>query len=490
MVTLGRYGWLAAALAFAAFSVGNTTFQLAGWLAPVLMLRFLRTTTPLAGLALGAAAFVLAHNIGWRGAIIFEGPTYHLVAGGVGLIFFVPFVIDRILSPRIAGFASTLVFPSAVVATEYLWAQAGLGSWGASAYTQWGQSALLQSLSLGGLWMLAFVIAWTASAANLLWARGWKDRPARFATAAAVGLAAVMLCFGGLRLALDDARQPTVRIAGVVVENLDVFQATWGPLARGQQLTPAMAEQARPDTRVLFRTLLDETRRQAQAGADIVVWSEANALVLQDDETILLNWAAGVARQEQVYLFASLAVITPGEPLAQNKVVAIRPDGRIESAYLKSHPTPVETSRRGDGRMPIMDTPHGRIAWAICYDFDFTSFTRQAGRGGADIMLNPSWDSRGMDPMHSHMAAMRAVENGAAMVRITNNGLSLAVDALGRPLGVMQAGGAAVRSLVVDVPTRGVRTAYAFAGDWLAGMSLLLLLALTILALGGRRGRS
>lgn len=485
---MSRFVWLALALGCAAFSVGNTSVPIAAWLAPVFMLRFVRQSSPAAGLALGAVAFAAAHDLAWRGAIPFEGLAYHLVVAGVALVFFLPVVADRLLAPRLNGFASTLVFPSALVATEFAWSSAGLGSWGAAAYSQWGASALLQLLSVTGVWGPAFLIGWTASTANFVWERGWADAGARRAGVAVAAAATLVLAAGGLRLALDPPKGPTVRVAGIVAENLDVFRDTWGPLSRGRPLTPEAADEARPMTRELQHRLLARTRQEARAGAKIVVWSEANALVLKDQEKAFVEAGRRLAAEERIYLFMAMATITPGERLAQNKVVAIDPTGAVRSSYLKSRPTPAEASVRGEGRVQVMDTPYGRLAWAICYDFDYVGLIRQAGRAGADILLNPSWDSRGMDPMHTHMSAYRAVENGAALIRATNDGLSMAVDSQGRVLAAMDDYGSEepVKAMVVDLPVRGATTPYARFGDWMAWACVALLAGLAAFGVRGR----
>lgn len=481
--------WLLLATGFAACAIGNFAFPLGAWLAPLFMMRFVRTSSPLSGQVLGALGYVFAHNIAWRDAIIFEGLTYHLVASGLGLLFFIPFLVDRTFATRLRGFASTLVFPTALVVTEFVWSQSGLGSWGASAYSQWGELELLQATSIGGLWIVAFLVGWTAATANLVWSEGLDELKVRTVSVSVSALVIATLTWGGLRLAYERPQDSTVRIAGIVVDNLDVFFDTWGPVARGRELTTEMAESARPGTHALFERLLEETRVQARAGARIVVWSEANALVLANDEQQLLAKATDVARSERIYLFVSLATLTPGRPLAENKMIAIDPRGHLQPAYLKSNPTPFETSIRGDGAVPLIDTPYGRIAWAICYDFDFPGLIRQAGRKGADIMLNPSWDSPGMDPLHTHMATVRAIENGAAMVRVTNDGLSMAVDAHGRVLAAMPRGAGPVRTMVADVPTRGVRTFYAKLGDWAAWSSMIALLVLIAMSASAHRIR-
>lgn len=485
---MSRFVWLAIAAGCAAFSVGNFTAPVLAWLGPIFMLRFMRQSSPWQGAAAGLAAFIVAQDIAWRGAIIFQGATYHAVVAGVAAVFFVPYVVDRLLAPRLKGFAATLVFPSALAVTEFAWSSVGLGTWGVAAYAQT-DLQLLQVLSVAGLWGVAFLIGWVAAVVNLIWETGGQGVTARRAVLLLAGAAGTVIALGALRLTLDAPSAPTVRIAGISAENLDVFKAVWGPVSAAGGLSPEGADRARPLTHALQRTLLERSRQEARAGAKLVLWSEANALVLKDDEARFVAEAGRLAAAERIYLFMAMATITPGQPLAENKVVAIDPTGAVRSTYLKSRPTPVERSVRGEGRMPVMDTPYGRIAWAICYDFDYHELIRQAGRAGADILLDPSWDSRGMAPMHSNMAAMRAIENGAALFRMVNDGRSLAVDHQGRVLAAMDdfRSSDPVSVMIAEMPTRGARTLYARCGDWLPWAALFTLGGLGVVAFRARK---
>ncbi|MBL7599223.1 nitrilase, partial [Escherichia coli] len=86
--------------------------------------------------------------------------------------------------------------------------------------------------------------------------------------------------------------------------------------------------------------------REARAGARLIVWSEANALVLADEQPAFLAAARALAAGERIHLFLGMAVITPGRSLAENKLVVIDPAGRVRASYRKSHPTPSEASIR------------------------------------------------------------------------------------------------------------------------------------------------
>lgn len=479
-----RFGLLLLSLACAIFTAGNALIPVAAWVAPLFMLRFVRQSPASTGIVIGAAAYAIAHILAWNGVLPFHGPTLYAVAGAAGLLFFVPVAIDRLLASRLDGVAATLVFPTAWVVVEHLFMQAGFGSWGAVAYSQYGQLPLLQLLSVTGLSGITFLTGWFASSANAAWAGDWRA-PARRPLLACLVVIAVVLAAGGLRLAFGVPDAPTVRIAGITVDNMDVFKNSWGPLSYGKPLTESAAEQARPQAQELQNKLLARSRAEARAGAKIVVWTEGNALVFKQDEAAFVLAGQALARSEGIYLFMAMATMTPGAALAENKVVLVDPEGRVDGSYLKSHPTPGEASIAGDGRMRLLQTPYGRLAWAICYDFDYPALIQQAGRAGADILIDPSWENAGMNPLHSQMASYRAIENGAALFRPVNGGLGLAVDHHGRVLAAKddRSGKDPVKTLIADVPTKGVRTVYSRTGNLvpLASAGLLLLLGVGVL---------
>jgi apolipoprotein N-acyltransferase len=465
------------------FTNGNYIVPAAAWVAPLLMLRFVRGSRPAVGLPLGALGLVAAYLVAWKGILPFSGLFYVIIVTAVGLIFFTPYLLDRLVGSRIPGLLSTLVFPAAWSAAEYLFARfGGYGSWGAVAYSQYPNLPLLQVVSVTGMWGVTFLIGWFAAAGNWV----WENRADLKAAVRGAGLLAavltLVLAWGGARLALFAPKAETVRVAGIVIDNMDAFRGLWGPLQRGRTLGPTEVEEARSRTHRLNAALLAQSRHEARQGARIVVWSEGNALVLKDEEEDLIRQGGQLAAEEGIYLFLSMATITPGRPLVENKVVAIGPDGRqLAAPYLKSHPTPTERSIPGDGQMRVADSALGRLAWAICYDYDFPHLIRQGGQRGAAIMLNPSWDSANITPFHTQMSALRAIENGAALFRPANGGLSAAFDHQGRTLAAIDHYKTVgpVQVLIAYLPTEGAGTFYARYGDWLPLASLLLLVLLS-----------
>jgi apolipoprotein N-acyltransferase len=141
---------------------------------------------------------------------------------------------------------------------------------------------------------------------------------------------------------------------------------------------------------------------------------------------------------------------------------------------------------RGDGIVPPLETAYGRLATLICYDADHADLVARAA-GGADLLLLPSNDWRAIDPLHTRMAVFRAVETGVSLVRVTLNGLSIAVD----PRGEVRASSDAFESpgaaMSAVVPATRVPTVYARVGDLFGWLSVAGALGLAVTALRGRR---
>ena len=142
---------------------------------------------------------------------------------------------------------------------------------------------------------------------------------------------------------------------------------------------------------------------------------------------------------------------------------------------------------RGDGKVSTVQTPYGRLSSVICYDMSFLDTIRQAGQAGADVMLVPGYDWRGIDPYNTQIATFRAIENGFSLVRQASNGLAMAVDYEGHVLAASDYYTTDPQVMVAYVPMQGVRTIYATIGDLFAWLSVAGLVVLIGVALVRRR---
>jgi apolipoprotein N-acyltransferase len=465
-----------------ALSTSNHAVAIAAWLAPILMVRFLRTQPTGRGLLAGVAVNAVAFSWAWQA----QWPVPPLLLAGLATVFFLPYLADRLLAERLDPLLGTLVLPFGLVVIEHALVHlpmlegTPIGSWAAVVHSQHGQLPLLQLLAVTGSAGIAFLIAWTATVTNLVWQQGLRADTVRRIAAGLVVALLTTLTLGGARLAFAAPPTSTVRVAGIAIDNDEILVRTWSPVRQGTPLTDDDRQQLAGEIAGLHDRLFDLSEREVAAGADIVAWAEDNALVFREDARALIDRGRTFAARHDIALFMGMVVLEAGQP-ADNQVVGITPDGEVAFTYLKSVPAPGEGSRPGDGQVAWMDTPWGRIGVAICFDYDFPALIRQAGRAGIDIMINLADDTPAIDPLHPNMAIPRAIENGFAMIRPTQGARSIAVDGYGRTLAVQEATHPA-RHFAVDLPTTKVPTIYPHLGDLLAYLAMAGLVLVTVRA--------
>ena len=217
------YLWLAIGAVLLLFSNGRWIIPSATWLAAIFILRFVRTQRLVRGLALGLLTTIVITVVAWRGMIPVSGALQLLITAGIGATVFLPYLTDRLISPRLGGFASTLIFPLAWMLGECITSvMSPYSTWGAVAQTQVGDLALVQIVSAGGVWGLLFVMAWLASVANWAWERKFAWSRIRRGIGIYAGILVVVLLAGGARLAIFPPASPTVREVDVVSSSQDV----------------------------------------------------------------------------------------------------------------------------------------------------------------------------------------------------------------------------------------------------------------------------
>ncbi|MEM5787103.1 MAG: hypothetical protein AAGU11_07270 [Syntrophobacteraceae bacterium] len=115
------YVWLVLGTALMYFSNWNWAVPIAAWLFSVFLLRFTRTRNKKTGLIILCSASMIAGVASmWRLLSVDVIPPSLRIASGLaaGLIFFLPFLVDRLLVSNLPGWVATLVFPCAWVAME------------------------------------------------------------------------------------------------------------------------------------------------------------------------------------------------------------------------------------------------------------------------------------------------------------------------------------------------------------------------------------
>jgi apolipoprotein N-acyltransferase len=461
--------------------VTRVTIPPATWLALTFLLHASRSMRAAPGMLGLWLALYVALVVGKRGILLMSGPAYFTIVALQATTVALPFALDRLVAFRLGGFGPTLTFPMAWVAAEFLQSRlTSAATWGSIAYTQYGYLPLMQVAAFVGIWGLTFVVAWFASTFDMAWSHGFEWSVVRTPVLIYAAVVGAIVLGGTVRLALAPTDRPSMR-AATLNRPVDLFvPGEMTRIAEGRVSSDERTRIADKLTR-LHDWFLEGSRREARAGARLIVWPEQNLLIFKEDEPAFLERAQRLAVDEHVYLAMGMGTVHSGAALPfENKLVLIDPSGRTLMSYLKSHAVPgweAGIMKLGDGRVPVIQTPEGRIAGAICFDDAFPEFIRQAGQGFADLLVVPVNEWKEIKEIHFQMAAFRAIENGVSLVRAAALGLSSAFDPWGRVLGLADYFAAGDRTMTAQVPIGGVRTLYARTGDlfaWLcvAGLAL------------------
>jgi len=492
------------------------------WVCPICLLAFFRLVPVRRKAVRAFPVLVLAHYLASLGVAPFPAPVLVLLCIYQSLVQLALYGADAWVVRRVGGLAGTLFFPSMAVGLEFLNTVYGGGIWWSVANSQYEFSWLAQLASVTGIWGISFVLYWTASVVVWVMGRGWNGKlgavPGIYA-----GVLALVLGFGWYRYSGVDGGGRSVNVAGVTVSLVGLYETFYSDYSggrvvvnpRGSVTDPAMrlvgqAEAGYVETAdtVRFRRAVATIRAvndrlfalsqlAVDRGARIVCWSEGNGIGWVTEEGGLIERGRRFAVQNNVYLLMALCLvhpgkITPGGKFLENEAVLIGPDGKVMTVFHKNNPVPmVEASRRGDGIIPVVQTPYGKLAVSICYDADQVGQMRQLARKKADFLLLPSGDWYAISPFHTYMAVYRGIENGCSVFREVSNGLSIASDYRGKVIGSRDWFGGGRTLWLADMPVGHVRTVYSRIGDVLpyGCLSYVLLTAVVLVFVRSRRRR-
>jgi apolipoprotein N-acyltransferase len=456
------------------------------WVSPIFMIRFMRSQKVWIGFLLVFLTSFVVFAVSLREMLPMDMPEYLITMFIAALTAAaLPYLADRLLVPKISGFAATLVFPLAIVIMDYIGALTNpLGSLGSVAYFQYGNLYLMQLVSITGIWGITFLVNWLGPVFNYVWERTFTWAEIRRGVAIFVSIMVAVLVFGGARLALAQEPSGTVRMHGITAVDMvqelpNVHEAEKNDWQTYRQLAADLRE-----------PYFEQTLQEAQGGAQLVHWPEMAVWVPADDEAEFLNRAREIARQEGIYLSMPIGKVYQDDTPWENKLLIIDPAGEIVLEHDKYGNAVAEGSKPGDGVLRTIETPFGTVSGIICNDTNHQEVVAQAGRNGTNILLSPSLEYRGIDPIHAHMASYRAIENGLTLVRQADNGLSIVTDPYGRVVASVGHFTASERVMVAQVPIYNVKTLYSYTPDYFAWLAILVFVILTIVAIvQGRKSK-
>jgi apolipoprotein N-acyltransferase len=355
---LSPYLLLIAGISIFIFSNGRWIVPIGAWIAPVFLLRFVRSQKSFTGLTILFVLIAIVSRIMLFGIIpSLPGGLTYILTIYYGVLWFFPYLADRLITKKLNGFISTFVFPIAAVTAEYI-NNLFYGSWASVAYTQFDYLSLIQISSVFGIWGVTFIVMWFASVANWIIDNKFEWSTVKTGILIFSITLSLILLYGGLRLGVFPPQSKTVTIASFTATKesekyLSEMEKT------GFSSSIRMAEKDRASQSELLNTVYDKVfehnNELIRSDVSLTFWPEGLIKVLEEDEASFIDRGKKLASEKNVYLLMAYFVIPKDNPgrLGENKSVFINPKGNIEWEYLKTYPVPGSTDKAGDGILPL-----------------------------------------------------------------------------------------------------------------------------------------
>jgi apolipoprotein N-acyltransferase len=432
------------------------------WLAPLPVLIFAAGASRWAAALVAGLAWFLGMLTLWHyahGVLHLPLPIVAELYCAEVVVFVAAVMLYRALVRRGAYIAAIIAFPAVRVAFEYLLSLVSPhGTAGSLAYTQLELLPLLQLASLTGPWGITFTtLLFPATLATSWQLRGNRRRAVRVA-AVGLGAIAAVLVFGAVRLT-GPGFTPVVKV---------------GLVASDPPTSPDVAEDGAP-TAALLDAYAHRATELAAKGARLIVLPEKLGVIIEAAAADLDTPLQALAEKLRATIVVGL--IRVDKPVKYNEARIYTPGLPIHH-YAKHHLLPPFESKLTPGNSLVtLPGPPGPLGVAICKDMDFTPLSRDYGDAGTAVLLVPAWDFVADRTAHGHMAIMRGVESGFAIVRAAKQGFLTVSDNRGRILAETASDTAPFATLLADVPVRHDTTLYLLFGDWFAWLTLLALAA-------------
>ncbi len=436
------------------------------WFAPLPVLLF-ASRSSWWGAAVAAALAWLAGSLNlWHYlSAVLRAPLPALVPifAVPALVFAGAVLLFRALLRRGAYWSALLALPAAWVSFEYVRnLTTPHGTAGSLAYSELNFLPVLQFASIAGPWGISFlVLLFSAALAIGFDLRSQAPRQALRIGGAGLGVTALVLVFGAVRLALP-APSHWVRV---------------GLIASDQPANVVVADEG-PKTARLFRDYAAAAEGPAARGAQVIVLPEKLGVAVDPGTRETDAFFQSLADKTKSTIVVGMIHVSP--PAKYNEARVYAPGARLRSYHKRHMLPPFESRFRPGTNLTLMPEPPGTWGVAICKDMDFTPLSRQYGETGTGLMLVPAWDFVVDRFEHGHIAVMRGVEDGFSIARSAKQGYLTVSDDRGRILAETQSDSAPFATLLADVPAIHHNTVYLLLGDrfaWVALATLMFTLA-------------
>lgn len=370
-------------------------------------------------------------------------------------------------------------------------------NWNAVGYSQAFGYEILQSASIGGVYLVSFAIVLVN--AFLLWSNkrlmGPGDKRLIY-----VGIVAFWISFtvlpsfvadraikGGVTDGTDD--NPTAMVVAVQpnvpMNGLD--QDTWRRL-RQQQVTLAETEvvkirqQGGVNSQVPITVILPESPMNFMFAEDVEFRTFIQAFAARNRVSVLFN-SAEPDKSNRKYFNSAVMIDPSGRVAAQYDKIYLLPFGEAVPVPLESIMPAFVGSFSYGKEYDLLPLGDARAGIMICFESHFGQMSREYVRNGADVLIEMTNDGYlGPTPVlrqHLANAVFRAVETNRPVLRVTNVGITAYVNELGDVKDPAHSYSEDTRVWTVS-KSDGKQTFYVKYGDWFAWLCSIVTLGLLV----------
>lgn len=338
-------------------------------------------------------------------------------------------------------------------------------------HSQYLYPVLIQSLEIGGLPMLIFIMAaaqWHLVSAIVQW-RTHRQRSAWQAFAIATGIMVLLAVYGQWRINTIEATQATAEKfkVGFIQPNF----VRKDPIER------------------LFS--MSEQLINKHDDIDLLIWPEFPPAYSLTDNSSQREKTLAFSQQHQIDMMVVSGYVygekNPGKARTYYNASHLIQNGEVVENYYKRTLVPFfeylplhsllkpyfpDTLRYVPGKEATLFKPKGtvNIIPVICYEVIFADSMREFVAQGGNLIINPvsdTWFGKSSGSIHHFsLALFRTVENRIPWVRASNSGISAVVEASGKvvpgSMTALKETNSVVHTLAINKPS----SLYSRWGDW------------------------
>jgi apolipoprotein N-acyltransferase len=270
-------------------------------IAPIFILRFIRTQTKKKGILLTFLGFILSLNIALWGLFELGDKSISLIISLVrssllAIPFSLPYIADKLIYPNFKekGILPTLTFPIIATAIFFLFSLEGPFD-GDAIFAVFGYGNLIfkQLASIAGLWGFVFIFSWFASIINYSWEMKFNWGKIKKTTLIFFSILIIIYLFGVIKTSSwMSPKSDTVKIASIVIIPEDGKAVPMDKIFRDKTLSPFK------ETMSKIEIL---TKKAVFNNAKLVTFQEHSMTVNEENVNELIKQSKKIAKENDIY---------------------------------------------------------------------------------------------------------------------------------------------------------------------------------------------